>query len=105
MGGLSNHFGDDAGLSEDLKKEILDYLTVSSAEHSTSEASMKILRSLSKGDVPLRVSVTPFWVEKHSDLTAADYKKPSIVSKSNCKACHPGSDVGSFEDRDIEIPE
>lgn len=105
MGGLSNHFGEDAGLSEDLKKEILDYLTVSSAEHSTSEASMKILRSLSKGDVPLRVTVTPFWVEKHSDLTAADYKKPSIVSKSNCKACHPGANVGSFEDRDIEIPE
>lgn len=105
MGSLSKHFGEDAGLNEELKKEILDYLETSSAEHSTSEASLKILHSIPKGEAPLRITETPYWVEKHSDLTKEDYKKPSVMSKSNCKACHPGADLGSFEDRDIEVPE
>lgn len=102
--GLSDHFGDDVTLDEETKKEIFDYLIASSAEHSTSEASIKILRSIKKGDVPIRITEVPYWKVKHSEIKEEVFARKSVVSKSNCVACHPGSEVGSFEDKDIRIP-
>lgn len=103
MDGLDSHFGDDATLDEETKKEILDYLLSSSGEFSRSEASRKILRSI-KGEAPVRITETPYWKKKHSDLDEEVFKRKAVSSKSNCVACHPGADKGSFEDRDINVP-
>ncbi|MBI3599612.1 MAG: cytochrome b/b6 domain-containing protein [Nitrospinae bacterium] len=105
MSGLSNHFGEDAAVDDITQKEILGYLVSSSAEHSVSEASKKLLYSIKKGDTPIKITDIPYWMKKHSEISDEVYKRKSIVSKSNCIACHPGSDIGSFEDRDIYIPE
>lgn len=105
VAGLDNHFGDNASVDEAARKEILDYLLSSSADRSTTEASMKLLNSIEKGRAVLRITEIPYWVAKHSDIAEEVYKRSSVVSKSNCKACHPGADTGSFEDRDIRIPD
>lgn len=105
MANLSDHFGEDADLPPAVKREISAFLAASSAERSTTEASKKILYSIEAGSIPMRVTETPYWVDKHSGLTEDIYKRPSIASRSNCKACHPGAEAGSFEDRDIGIPE
>jgi len=105
MANLDEHFGDDASLDDESEAEILEYLLASSAERSGSEASVKILRSLEPGRVYMRVTETPYWQRKHSDIGDDVYRRSSIVSRSNCVACHPGSDAGSFEDRDIRIPD
>ena len=103
--GLDDHFGDDASLDDEDVAEILDYMLASSAEHSTSEASIKLLRSMEAGVEYIRVTDLPYWKKKHSDISSLVYNRSSITSKSNCGACHSGADKGSFEDADIKIPE
>jgi cytochrome b len=105
MSGLSDHFGEDATLDDNTQKEILGYLVSSSAEHSVSEASKKLMYSIAKNETPIKITDIPYWKKKHSKMSDEVYKRKSIGSKSNCIACHPGSDIGSFEDRDIKIPE
>lgn len=104
MAGLGDHFGENVSLDEKAQKEILGYLVASSAEHSTTEASRKISRSIKKGDSPITITETPYLKRKHAEVSKDVFKRQSIVSKSNCIACHPGANVGSFEDKDINIP-
>ncbi len=107
MDGLDDHFGDDASLDPEVSVEVLEYLLSASAELSTSEASKQILYSIEKSGIeaPIRVTDIPYWIRKHSDIDKEVYDRKSVVSKSNCIACHPGSDAGSFEDADIRVPE
>ncbi|MBI5682921.1 MAG: cytochrome b/b6 domain-containing protein [Deltaproteobacteria bacterium] len=104
MANLDDHFGENVSLDETTQKEVMDYLAASSAEHSMTEASQKILRSIKKGEAPLSITKTPYWIDKHADIPAEVYNRKTIVSKGNCTACHPGAEVGSFEDKDIHIP-
>ena len=60
--------------------------------------------SIKDGDSPIKITDIPYWVKKHSEISDEVYKRKSIDSKSNCIACHSGSEIGSFEDRDIHIP-
>lgn len=102
---LEEHFGDDASLDDETTADIERFLLSASAEHSRTEASQKILRSIRKGDLPVRITDTPYWIRKHREITDDVYSREAVISKSNCIACHPGADVGSFEDEDIKIPE
>lgn len=104
MSSLDDHFGDNVSLDEATRSEVLKYLVSSSAERSTTEASMKILRSIPAGVVVRKVTDTPYWKVKHEEITDEVYNRKSVVSKSNCVACHPGAEAGSFEDKDIRIP-
>lgn len=104
MAGLEDHFGDNASLDENTRKEVLEFLVSSSAEHSVSEASQKLLRSIKKGEVPTRITDISYWKKKHSKIPSDVFSRKAVKSKSNCVACHPGAEVGSFEDADIGIP-
>lgn len=104
MADLEDHFGDNASLDENTRKEVLEFLVSSSAEHSTSEAPQKLLRSIKKGDVPIQITEIAYWKRKHSEIPSDVFKRKTVKSKSNCIACHPGAEVGSFEDADISIP-
>lgn len=105
ISGLDDHFGDSAGVDEQSKNRILSYLLAASSDRSVTEASKKLLYSIPKGEVPLRITEVPYWADKHSEIDPDVYARKSITSKSNCKACHPGADLGSFEDKDISVPE
>lgn len=104
MDGLDDHFGDNVSLDPETKAEILAYLQSASAERSTTEASKKLLYYLKPGETPLRITDTAYWKDKHSEIKEDVFQRKSVVSRSNCVACHPGADRGSFEDRDISIP-
>lgn len=105
MAGLDDHFGDNVSLEPEINKEILDYMVAASAERSATEASKKLLYSIDAGLPPLRITEISYWKKKHSGIDPKVFEMKSVVSRSNCVACHPGSDKGSFEDRDIRIPE
>ncbi len=105
MDGLNNHFGEDVSLDPATRREILDYLVSSSAERSTTEASKKLLASIKKGEVPLKITGIPYWRDKHSEISADVFKRKSVGSEANCLACHPGAAVGSFEDKDVHVPD
>lgn len=103
MASLGDHFGDDAALTDETAAGILKWLEASSAERSASEPSMKMVSSLAGGS-PLRITGTAYWKEKHSGIANDVYSRKSVASRTNCSACHPGAQLGSFEDRDIAIP-
>lgn len=104
MAGLDDHFGEPAELDTATAAEILGYLVSTSAERATTEAGRKMLHSIKDGKIPLRITDIPYWIKKHSDIPPEIFKRKSVVAKTNCPACHPGAELGSFEDRDIVIP-
>jgi len=105
MDGLNDHFGEDVTLDPATRLEILDYLVSSSAERSTTEASKKLMASIKKGEEPLKITDIPYWKDKHSEISPDVFKRKSVGSEANCLACHPGADAGSFEDKDIHVPD
>ncbi len=96
------HFGDNLSLDPKTRQEVTDFLAAYSAEQSASEVSKKIM--LSSGQAPARITVVRYWKDKHSEISESVFSRKSIVSRSNCAACHPGAESGSFEDKDIKIP-
>lgn len=105
MAGLDGHFGETITLDNAARDEILGWLKAYSAERAATEASKKLLHSIKKGDAPLRITEVPYWKEKHSEVSEEFYRRKAVSSKSNCVACHPGAEAGSFEDKDIRIPQ
>ncbi|MBI5563241.1 MAG: cytochrome b/b6 domain-containing protein [Deltaproteobacteria bacterium] len=106
MAGLDDHFGETIMLEPGVKDGIEDFLTGASAERSTTEASKKLLYSIdANAPPPMRVTEVPYWRHKHDGISEDIFKRKSVVSRSNCPACHPWAESGSFEDKDIQIPE
>ncbi len=100
---LPSHFGEDVQLDEGVRKTIAEYLQNSAAENASHKRSRKILKSL-KGRTPIRVSETPYIQEKHHELSAGIFDRPSIGSLANCVACHTTADQGNFDDDYVKIP-
>ncbi len=105
MQGLSGHFGDDASLDARTMDKIRGYLVMASSDTDKTEASRKMLASIGKGEAPMRITETGYWIKKHSSIQKEVFMRSSIGSMSNCLACHPGAEVGSFDDKDIHIPD
>ncbi len=103
--GLEDHFGEDASLDEETTQELLAYATAHSAEQHKSEASFRILDSIPANETPFRITETPYWKEKHSEVDPAVFERQSVMSQVNCSACHQYAEYGSFEDAHIKIPE
>jgi hypothetical protein len=59
---------------------------------------------MKKGNTPVRVSETPYILEKHHDLDASILKRPSIGYLENCIACHTSADQGNYDDDYVTIP-
>ncbi len=105
MGKLENHFGDNAELASSDRAALLEYLRTNSAERSQGRASAKILRSISPGETPLRITETSYFRRKHSEIPPQLYAKNSPVkSIANCKSCHTGAARGSFNEHAVVIP-
>ncbi|WP_228721475.1 diheme cytochrome c [Desulfosediminicola ganghwensis] len=100
---LPFHFDEDVSIDEKSVNEIEKYLIENSAENSTSKRARKILHSL-KGQVPLRISETPYIKEKHHELNLSVFDRPSIGSRSNCIACHTTAEQGDYDDDNVKIP-
>jgi len=104
MAEQDQHFGSDLGLDGATTAEVLKFMVDNSADKHLTEAAFKIEQSVPKAHTPLRITETPYWVEKHREIAAADWANPLILSKSNCAACHSDADDGSFEDGAMHIP-
>ncbi|MDH5612458.1 MAG: diheme cytochrome c [Gammaproteobacteria bacterium] len=105
MTGLEDHFGDNAELSPEVNKNILDYLVANSADKSDYKRSKKIAGSLKQDEVPLRISDTVYFKRKHNEIPAryvADNK--DVGSYSKCAACHTRAEQGSYNEHEVKIP-
>ena len=100
---LDNHFGEeitDANISLSAQATIKEFLIANSAETSTREVSVKIMKSLGERR-PKAITKTPFWREVHKDIPKSVYKSKDIKDKSNCKACHKDFEYGNLDDMNI----
>jgi hypothetical protein len=100
---LDDHFGENIEAEPDAIKSISDYLKTNGAENSSAKQSVKIMRSLGN-QVPMRITDIPLFRRKHHELNPALFKRESIGSLANCKACHTSAEQGIYDDDDVKIP-
>lgn len=105
MVGLENHFDESAELPPEDIKRLTDYLVKNAADHANYKRSKKIMKSLRPDEAPLRVSKTPYFINKHNELSRKMVQdNPKVGSLSNCMVCHTKAETGSFSESEIQIP-
>ncbi len=91
MSDLGHHFGEDASLSEEDRTTITAYLTEHAADSRlTGRESERFLRGLSPSVTPLRITDTPYWRRRHSEISPRRFTDPKVKTAANCGACHNG---------------
>jgi hypothetical protein len=101
MSDLSNHFGEDASMSQEDLTTITNYLVVHAAD-GPAGGSRRFLRGLSPEATPLRITDTPYWRRRHDEISARRFQDPKVKTAANCAACHNGGRgfLGLFSDDD-----
>lgn len=84
MGNLANHFGDDASLSAEKTAAIRAVLVGNAGR-------------VRHGDVPTRITQARWFMHEH-DFPEKVWKRPEVMTKSNCAACHRGAEQGFYDD-------
>ena len=102
---LENHFEENAELNDSTRIRILEILVNASADKSRYKRSKKIMSSLMNGEVPIRISETPFIKSKHHEVSEDVISKTGkIKSLSNCDKCHQKAKESSFDDDTVYVP-
>lgn len=105
MGGLANHFGDNAELNDATRQPITDYLLAGAGDRGGERRGAKFAASVPAGETPLRISEVPYFKREHSEIPQRYIRdNPKVASLSNCAACHTRAEQGSFSEREIVIP-
>ncbi|MCC7074565.1 MAG: diheme cytochrome c [Deltaproteobacteria bacterium] len=103
MGGLDDHFGQNAELDAAEQATMTRWLERNAAEHSPRSLARRVLRD-SQGQTPLRISELRFIEREHDEVSPQVWRRPAVGSVANCAACHRGAEKGSFSEHDIRIP-
>jgi hypothetical protein len=104
MGGLKDHFGENASLDPATTQKLTVFLTENAADRVDSRRSRKIAISIPAQASPLRFTETHYFKRQHDEVNAAVWKRKSIGSPANCVACHGRAEAGIFSDEEIRIP-
>ncbi len=85
---LSDHFGEDASLSEAARQEIELYFTAVAPQE---------VNGVAANAVPLRITDLRWFRGEHgSRLRTRAANDPNISTISNCSACHRSAEQGRF---------
>ena len=99
MDGLKDHFGDNASLAPDKVARIRKVLVDGAGDAGGNWGREgKTLRGLEASATPLRLTEMPRFTRKHDRIAAREWKRPEVLTKSNCAACHSGAEKGYYED-------
>jgi mono/diheme cytochrome c family protein len=91
MSDLSHHFGEDASVSDQDRATIAAYLTGHAADAPASgQEGERFLRGLNRLVTPLRITDTPYWRRRHSEVPQQRFTDPRVKTAANCGACHNG---------------
>lgn len=103
-GALTDHFGDNAELGEEVRQEIENYALANAADHSNYKRSRKIMASLPDEAAPLRITEIPYIKEKHGEIPQELIAgNPLVKSLSNCNQCHTRAERGIYDDDTVFI--
>lgn len=103
MGGLDDHFGQNAELDDATRLELTKWLEARAAETGSHPRSAKALRSAG-ADTPLRISELPYILRKHHELRDEVFTRPEVLSRANCAACHRTAEEWVFDEDSARIP-
>jgi hypothetical protein len=91
LGGLTDHFGENAEVDAAARKQLETFLVQNAG------------RDLA-GPTPLRITTLQWWRHEHDEISAATYKRKAILTPANCAACHPGANEGAFGEHAVKVP-
>ncbi len=95
-----SHFGEDLGLSGQTLRHLQAYAARNAAEALASPLAWKMATTIAAAGAPLRISDTPYWVQRHARLDEAIWKR---VHRSDCGKCHRDAEAGRFAPGAIDI--
>ncbi|TIC78594.1 diheme cytochrome c [Crenobacter intestini] len=98
MDTLKHHYGSNATLDKTDEQAIRDFLAFAS------QANRLPLEPSPKAGEPPRITTTRWFIRKHDEVTAEQWRRKSVGSKANCQACHAGAEKGDFDDDRVQIP-
>ena len=104
MGGLADHFDDNAELDLQTSAAITQFLVTYSADQSNYRRSRHFARQYDAEPV-IRITELPYFIHEHDEIPNRLVAGNSAVkSFSHCNACHRRAEQGSFREREIAIP-
>ena len=101
MNNLDDHFGQPVKMTDVEIRSMRRYLLNNSAGHVNDEISNQILKSLKYNPVPLRITKTLFFIDKHNQ----DHKKLNRKNMGQCDSCHQDARHGSYDKDKVNIPD
>lgn len=104
MGGLDQHFGDNASLDPAIQADILRFLEAHAADSGNSRMGNKVMQRMGANEAPLRITETRWFVRKHDEVARATWSRKSVGSAANCAACHRQAEKGMFDEDAVRIP-
>lgn len=104
MGGLDQHFGENASLDPATQADILRFLEANAADSGISRMGSRVMQSTGASAAPLRITETRWFVHKHDEVSQATWSRKSIGSAANCAACHRQAEQGVFDEDTVRIP-
>jgi mono/diheme cytochrome c family protein len=104
MGGLDNHFGENASLDPATQADILRFLLANAADSGNSRMGSRVMQRMAANEVPLRITETRWFVRKHDEVPRAAWSRKAVGSAANCAACHRQAEQGMFDDDSVRIP-
>ncbi len=100
----ADHFDEDLGLDEETIAHLRRFMTSHAADTGVSEPARKIFRSIPPHETPIRITGTPYWKQKHSEIDDSVWKNPKVHGHGDCEACHEDAEAGTFEDAAMRLP-
>jgi hypothetical protein len=105
MSSLDDHFGDNAELSDEKRKRILDYLTMNAAGKIDQKIANRANWSLRYTPHPKRITETAFFRHEHREIPPRILdNNGNKISFANCDTCHTRAFQGSFSEHEVRIP-
>jgi hypothetical protein len=100
--GQANHFGEDLSLDAAAVRR-LDAIAKRGVE-GESWACWKTRMSIEPSQSPLKITASPYWLERHRSLDESRFKPPVSSGPHDCGACHRDAASSIFHPRFIRVP-
>lgn len=97
MDELADHFGENASIAADKAAPIRAYLMQNAGDSARGGLGRKYMRWVKPDGAPQRITENPAFLRKH-DFRPEVWRRPDVVVKSNCPACHKEAERGWYED-------
>lgn len=108
--GLSEHYGDDASLADDVRADITAFLLNNSADQAERSRSRAFAVSANptasdQGTTLPRITETRYFMHEHDEIPERLVAgNPEVGSFSQCNSCHRGAAEGVYNEKQVSIP-